>query len=278
MGVDIHLGTPGIISYPDSQTPLGSRIYGGHLRGVGGTGFQQFRAYGMYALVLLLDGTEGRFRDKLGTNRRVGAGDLLVVFPDIPHQYGPEPGDHWEEVFVAFDGAVFETWSAHGLDPQHPVWSLGDPAGWSKRFFDLLKPAGSPAELCHIVAGIHTLIADALAVRRLEDSPPPWLRSACQALAAGAGAPELQQVARDAGMGYDNFRKSFRKNIGESPQRYRSRMRIAHASLMLQRTDLSMESIALSLGYCDGFHFSKAFKRERGCSPSEYRRRLAKPG
>ena len=36
------------------------------------------------------------------------AGDLLVVFPEHPHQYGPEAGNEWDEVFIAFKGADFE--------------------------------------------------------------------------------------------------------------------------------------------------------------------------
>ncbi len=275
--MDIHLGVPGILSFCDAPFPIGSRIYGGHLRGIGGTGFNRFRVYGMYALILLLGSSRGRFKDKLGTNRRVEAGDLIVVFPDVPHQYGPEPGDFWEEIFIAFEGAAFEGWTAHGLDPAHPVWRLDPLSEWSSRFFELLTPAASRADSCRIVADIHCLIADAIAAKSPNATGPPWLEAACQALATGAAAPSLEETARLSGLGYENFRKAFKAATGESPIRYRNRMRVSQARMLLQRTDLPLEAIANSLGYCDPFHFSKAFKKETGCSPSDFRNRSSRP-
>ena len=37
---------------------------------------------------------------------------------------------------------------------------------------------------------------------------------------------------------------------------------------------VKLRTIASELGFCDEFHFSKAFKRAYGISPSEYRRSL----
>ncbi len=104
----------GIVPLSGPPNPIGNAEFGGRLRGTAGTGFSQFRIYGMYALVLLLDGG-GRYRDRRGMDLRLSPGDLVVVFPEHPHQYGPEPGDDWDEVFIAFKGAAFEGWRAHGL-------------------------------------------------------------------------------------------------------------------------------------------------------------------
>ena len=152
-----------IIPMSGPRTPLGNAEFGGRLQGTTGTGFAQFRVYGMYALVLLLRGG-GRYRDRRGVDRRLAAGDLLVVFPEHPHQYGPENGDEWDEVFLAFGGAAFEGWRANGLDPVNPVWPLPKTACWALRFFDILRmPHNSLAESTAVAAAIHQLIADALA-------------------------------------------------------------------------------------------------------------------
>ena len=259
----------GIVSLGGPATPIGKVNFGGRLGGANGTGFMHYRIYGMYALVLLLDGG-GRYRDRRGADRRLRAGDLIVVFPELPHQSGPEGDDVWDEVFISFEGAAFEGWRAHGLDPAHPVWSLAPHAGWARRFFDLLKmPVTTMPDSCAATAAIHRLIADALAARPAEAAN--WLEPARQALSGGAGAPSLHEIAANAGMGYETFRKSFKAATGESPARYRRRQRLAQAALMMQRADLSLEMIAGALGFCDAFHLSKAFKQEHGIPPAAHR-------
>ena len=59
-----------------------------------------------------------------------------------------------------------------------------------------------------------------------------------------------------------------------SPQQYLSRYRIAKAEELLQLTSLPVESIAISCGYSDPIVFSKAFRQEKGVSPSAYRKSL----
>jgi AraC-like DNA-binding protein len=263
----------GIIPLSGPAAPIGNAEFGGRLRGTAGTGFSQFRVYGMYALVLLLQGG-GRYRDRRGIDRRLSAGDLMVVFPEHPHQYGPEAGDDWDEVFIAFKGAAFEGWRSRGLDPAHPVWRLASPRAGARRFFEILKmPVASLGQSTAVAAAIHQLIADALAQR-----PPgtqDWLEKARQLLNGGGESPSSQEIAAVLGMSHDHFRKVFKAATGESPTAFRRRRRLAQAALMLQRSDLKLDMIAESLGFCDGFHLSKAFKAEYGKSPAEFRRRQA---
>ena len=236
-----------------------------------GTGFTRYRINGMFALVLVLG--NGLYRDLLGTDRRVGPGDLIAVFPEVPHQYGPEARDIWDELFVAFDGAAFESWRGHGLDPAHPVWALPQPEEWAARFISILRmPVTNMAESCVAAAAIHHLIADALAARPKLSDTHEWLESACLALSGGHGAPSLQEIAKSHGLGYETFRKTFKAATGESPARYRRRMRLAQASVMIQRADLSLSLIADALDFCDGFHLSKAFKVQYGYPPAQLNR------
>lgn len=262
----------GIVSFAAFPTPLGSMKFGGRLQGTGGTGFNRFRTYGMFALVLVLG--NGRYRDKLGSNRRVTQGDVIVVFPDVAHQYGPETGDAWDELFIAFEGAPYEDWGAHGLDRAQPVWPLPNHKKWAERFLSVLQmPQTSKSESCAVAGAIHLLIADAVSVRPKGDVSHVWLEAACQALSKGSGAPSLQEIAADLGQGYETFRKTFRIALGESPARYRRRKRLMQAAIMMKRLDLSLDMIADALDFCDGFHLSKAFKAQYGYSPAQLRLR-----
>ena len=76
------------------------------------------------------------------------------------------------------------------------------------------------------------------------------------------------------GLSYENFRKRFVQLMGESPGRYQKRRRIEWACAAIYHGDSSFKEIADLLGFCDVFHFSKAFKQVIGFTPSEYRRRV----
>ena len=43
----------------------------------------------------------------------------------------------------------------------------------------------------------------------------------------------------------------------------------------LMETDHSVEAIAAALGYQDAANFRRAFRKREGCSPGEFRRRIA---
>jgi len=59
--------------------------------------------------------------------------------------------------------------------------------------------------------------------------------------------------------------------VGESPKRYITRTRLAHAATLLHQTDASLAEIALRIGYGSEFSFVKAFKRNFGIAPGTYR-------
>lgn len=64
----------------------------------------------------------------------------------------------------------------------------------------------------------------------------------------------------------------FRKLFGMSPQAYMTNIILHQSRLELINTDQSLDQIAEKLGFQDGLHFSKQFKRWTGCSPSAFRR------
>lgn len=262
----------GVVSLSGPLTTIGNAVFGGRLAGTVGTGFTQYRVYGMYALVLLLKGG-GRYRDRRGTDQRLTPGDIWVVFPENPHQYGPESGDEWDEVFLAFQGAAFEGWRANGLVPSQPIRRWPDVAVMAQRFFDILRmPCATLADATAIAAAIHQILADI--VEHSQTAEEGWLEKSRQLLSGGADAPDLPEIALAVGMSYEKFRKAFKAAVGESPAAFRRRQRLTQATLMLQRSDLSLDLIADSLGFCDAFHLSKAFKSLLGKSPTEYRREL----
>ena len=66
----------------------------------------------------------------------------------------------------------------------------------------------------------------------------------------------------------------FKAKSGLSLRAYINALRIRDAAVYLENTDMPISEIAYTLGYEDSNYFSTVFLREKGCSPSAYRKRL----
>ena len=266
-----------LYSFPEQQTPLGRVHFGGELPQSQGTGWDGYREYGMYAAVLITRGN-GVYRDAAGLEIGLCEGCVILVFPEVPHHYGPAPGKLWDEVFVAFSGAAFDAWRGHGLDPIHPVWRLQNARREADFLRSLLRKKvedlrGSIKQ----AADVHEMLARWLAQRPNEQGMPVWLEKARRTLAALPEQRTPASVARECGLHADAFRRAFRKWTGETPAQFRRRHRLAIAVDLLRRQELSLAQIAESLGFHDAFHFSKRFKEAYGTPPSVFRNMPPEP-
>lgn len=66
--------------------------------------------------------------------------------------------------------------------------------------------------------------------------------------------------------------KVYKEETGESVWTYVIRLRIAKAKEMLASTDATGYAIARAIGYTSEYHFSRAFTKEVGMSPSAYKK------
>jgi AraC-like DNA-binding protein len=81
------------------------------------------------------------------------------------------------------------------------------------------------------------------------------------------------ELAAHAALSRSAFSARFRELVGESPKRYITRTRLAHAATLLHKSDASLAEIAHEVGYGSEFSFAKAFKRAFGVAPGAYRGR-----
>ncbi|MCE3011701.1 MAG: AraC family transcriptional regulator [Proteobacteria bacterium] len=101
----------------------------------------------------------------------------------------------------------------------------------------------------------------------------PGLRLALECMHKDITHPwSLDELASKAGMSRAHFAQKFKKSMGETPLHYLTLLRIQAARELLSTTQLSLESIAVQVGYQDPFGFSKAFKRLTGESPRDFRK------
>jgi len=78
----------------------------------------------------------------------------------------------------------------------------------------------------------------------------------------------LEELSTLAGMSRSSFCARFQELIGESPSRYRNRLRLAEARNFLRTGQGRVGEIALAVGYESEASFSRAYKAQFGVSPA----------
>lgn len=223
------------------------------------------RVMDAYVLSLLIDG-EGNYRDADGRTERLTAGAHTLVPPGFPHTYGTDPGQRWTELFVVFEGPVFDVLPQ--LRTPGPRYPAPPPSVEALRTV-LRKPRTERA-------AEHQLLALADWLLDTEETGPgrsPEITEAMGRLADDLAAEvPLTTVAADAGLSYDAFRRRFVAEAGQSPGAFRTVRRLEAAATLLRVTELTLREIARTLGFADEFHLSRRFRAHFGVPPRDYRR------
>lgn len=261
------------------NTPLGRVTWSGY-HCTDHTEFDgPMRPYGNYALVYLLEG-EGHYVDALGMDRDVTVGDLILTFPDIPRRYGSATGHPWSELYIIFDGPVFDLWRAQGLlDPKQRVRHLEPVGYWRRRFEDVVcRRDASERYALERVCLLQQLLAEMDQFWREEGvgkEDREWLAQAYEVLdQEDASSPvDYAPFLAAQNMSYEGFRKRFTQLAGIAPGQYMAKSRIRRVCQLLERTDFKLHQIAEQCGFSDEFHLSKRFKQLVGMTPSDFRRR-----
>lgn len=221
--------------------------------------------------VLILERGSGRYRDGDGRNEAVRDGALFLLFPGLRHEYGPGPGERWEESFVDCDGALPLLLERQGLlDRRRPLLRPGDDALRPLRLLIAAVESGRLADPAEAQWRLHGAL---LAAARAAPADDARLEAGRAALEAEPGRAMDPRAAADAaGMGWELFRKRFRARYGVPPARYRIHARCEAAAMLLLRSASDVDAVAAATGFCDGAHLRRHFRRAMGMPPETFRR------
>lgn len=255
------------------HSPLGGISLAGVVRGGIGVPVPN-RILHRYSLVYVFEGS-GWYTDEQVTDVPVTAGDIIQISPNSRHGYGPRNDLDWHEVYLIFEGPIFDVWSEQDcFSLGQPVTSLKPIDYWRDRFLNTIQPVDKANQFSPItgVMRVQSLLLDLQQAlqgnERTEDRD--WLKQAKTALARFASG---QEAAAALDMSYEGFRKKFRKLYGVPPARYHADLQMQRACELLATTSQPVQEIARTLDFCDEFHFSKRFSQLIGCSPTTYRAR-----
>ncbi len=234
-----------------------------------------------YAELVRVD--RGRCRFVLGDQEAVvSAGGIGVLTPGPP-RVTEDVGD--EPLCVTgfgFRVALFGTVEASGL--------LGLPVRVPKHSADLdvaidavvrHGARGTPVDALRARSRAEEVVADL--VQEWGDmsespvaQPRPEIQSALELMHADPARPwDIPTLARSAHLSPKHFARCFRDAVGMPPMAYLQALRLSRARSELATTSQPVTRVAVGHGFADGAHFTRAFKRQYGTTPSTFRRQFA---
>ena len=85
----------------------------------------------------------------------------------------------------------------------------------------------------------------------------------------------IEEYAQSRGMSVSWFLRNFKQMTMKSPMQYILTIRINNAVSLLETTDYNVTEISTIIGYDNPLYFSRIFKKQKGVSPSDYRKMLS---
>jgi len=84
----------------------------------------------------------------------------------------------------------------------------------------------------------------------------------------------IEDYALSRNMSVSWFIRNFKQVTMKSPMQYILGVRIGNAVSLLESTDYNVTEISAIVGYDNPLYFSRIFKKQKGLSPSDYRKKL----
>lgn len=220
-----------------------------------------------FSQILACTGGEGAVLVE-GRWRSCRPGQAYVTAPRSLCAYHVRPGSRWEVCWVLFDIAA----ALPGLHvAAAPRLVTTDAIALSSAIRGLCHEATGQAEPAALE--LWAALVHRQALRTLQpDTPASQLAPLWSQVNHDlAGRWNLARMADTAGMSAESLRRVCWRQVGRSPLAHVTHLRMRFAADLLACTQEKIGWIASRVGYGDAFAFSNAFKRELGCSPSQYR-------
>lgn len=230
-----------------------------------------------YILLYVTAGT-GIFESRHLKPVKVGAGTMILLFPDEWHTYKPGQ-DGWTEYWVGFNGALIDGLIKNNFfTRKSPLINVG----FNEQLVSLFQQGIDTATLqktAHqqVLTGITSLILsliyyseknnffrDKEIISQIEKARM-LMRESVDANLNPAS------IASSLNLSYSWFRRVFKQYTGFSPAQYQLEIKLQKSKELLTSTALPVKEIAFDLNFESVSYFVTFFKSRTGMSPTEYR-------
>jgi YesN/AraC family two-component response regulator len=207
---------------------------------------------------------------------------MFVLFPREVHYYHADPNDPWELMWVCFNGTSFEyILNDVGITKEKCIFFNIVNQSLKNMLNEIIEDLGTNPDnisqlysigtLCIILSKIQIAIQNS---NLSSDSRQKQsvIEQVTNFIESNYHMPLNVNVLCE----YINYSRSylsrvFKSETGFTIPEYINHVRMEHAKILLNETELSIQEIAISVGFPDSFYFSKIFKKTTGCSPTNYK-------
>lgn len=212
-----------------------------------------------------------------GATFKLNPGDAFFTYVPSNHQYYlPADSKEWEFIFVTTHGKEAKKRFEQIKNKYGQIFSMGAQSSPVQYAFFLLNqmrtnPIKDKYELsAHAYSFLMSLIG------YLENSPDiEWPDSIINAVSFIKNnymhTLSLDDIVQHTKISKYYFTKLFNKYLHTTPIKYLIKIRIDKSLPLLKENVLTVEEIALQVGFANGNYFSKVFRNHIGVSPGKYK-------
>ncbi|MEF3302749.1 helix-turn-helix domain-containing protein [Paenibacillus sp. GYB003] len=203
---------------------------------------------------------------------------FMIPFYGDYRYFLPGDSDHYECIFISLEGdEVAKCWSA--LEGAlGPVFYLPD-YSVPIRTLKYIHHEASMKQITDAYKASamgYQFVMELYRFRKGYDLQKKWpdvVAEAAKLLQEQYGEIDgLDGVAARLGVTKSHLIKLFHRTVGKTPIEFLTKVRMEKAVELLRRPDLSVEAIALAVGYADVSYFVKVFRKCFGLPPGRFRK------
>ena len=227
-----------------------------------------------------------------GKDYPIGKDDLYLINSMEAHEFASEGG--CLILAMQFAPALFESFldqderRRFAVDPPVRPYFDRDPARYtairqlcSALALDYIGGESSGIRSLAMAATLYNLLLESLPVQSLRSTDYLPLRRRTDRLVSVTDYIDanfrrkllLEEVAEREGLSLYHLSHLFRDTLGISFQDYIKKKRFEYACRLISSTDMTILDISIDSGFSDIRYLNSLFKKEYGCTPSEYRAR-----
>ncbi|HAV13863.1 MAG TPA: hypothetical protein DCX06_10300 [Opitutae bacterium] len=230
-----------------------------------------------YQIVYIAAG-HGQFESASVAQTAVETGNALILYPGEWHRYSPDTDSGWTEYWLGFQGREATRIMSAFFSPAEAVINVSQTKAILQHFDQILHWLQQPVAAKEQILASHIPLALALLRSSTQSDSIDHnsdaelvLEAKAEMLSHLTDRTDLEALAQQLGVSYSRFRFAFKKQTGHSPREYENMIKLNRSRDLLSRDQLSVSETAQALGYSSVYYFSRAFKKQFGRAPRQWR-------